>query len=562
MDLAKVSLTDRKVLNKAEYGTSFSEKNLKNFFFGKGSPFCAVLSCTKGCKRNLTKTIICNILDLFLDLVNIYVKYYRKVPAMIFSSIVFVAIFLPVMLLIYYTIAIAAKKCTGKGRIVQNYFLFFGSLLFYGYGEVKFVFIMLLSIFANWLFGLLIEKNRENRKNSHIVLWIMAFFNFSILFIFKYLMFTVTTVNRFLGTGFTVPKITLPIGISFFTFQAVSYVVDVYRGHGKAQKNPMNVGLYIAFFPQLIAGPIVRYETVAEQILFRRESFEKFSQGVCRFIIGMAKKMILANSMGRLADLAFGMKGNSLSAAMAWMGALAYTFQILFDFSGYSDMAIGLGKMFGFEFLENFNYPYISKSITEFWRRWHISLGTWFRDYVYIPLGGSRGKSRARLIFNLFVVWFCTGLWHGANWTFIAWGLLYFVLLSFEKMTGFTEKNNLRPLRHLYTMFFVVMGWVLFRSDSLGAAFSYVKTMFFAGGAGVMDNNAYYYFCEYATTFLLCIIASLPVKNLLAGLFAKCPAKTVVWMERFCAVWYIALFVISLSYMAKSSYNPFIYFNF
>lgn len=354
------------------------------------------------------------------------------------------------------------------------------------------------------------------------------------------------------------PKITLPIGISFFTFQAISYVVDVYRGHGAAQENPVNIGLYIAFFPQLIAGPIVRYETVANQMLHRKESFDKFSQGVCRFIIGMAKKMILANQMGRLADIAFGMKNTSLSTAMAWMGALAYTFQILFDFSGYSDMAIGLGKMFGFDFLENFDYPYISKSITEFWRRWHISLGTWFRDYLYIPLGGNRVKTKARLIFNLFVVWLCTGLWHGANWTFIAWGLLYFILLTFEKLTGIAQKENLCLLRHLYTMFFVVMGWVLFRSDTISGAVSYGKTMFFGGAAGIADNNAYYYFCEYAVTFALCILAALPVKKL----FGKLPEKTLVWVERFSAVWYIALFVLSLSYMAKSSYNPFIYFNF
>lgn len=417
---------------------------------------------------------------------------------------------------------------------------------------------MLCSILANWFFGYLVESCKGNKKKSCAVLSVMIFFNFSLLFIFKYFMFALETANRFLGADFTVPKITLPIGISFFTFQAVSYVVDVYRGHGAAQKNPVNVGLYIAFFPQLIAGPIVRYETVAEQIIHRKESFDKFSQGVCRFIVGMAKKMILANQMGRLADIAFGMKNDSLSAAMAWMGALAYTFQILFDFSGYSDMAIGLGKMFGFDFLENFDYPYISKSITEFWRRWHISLGTWFRDYLYIPLGGSRVKSKARLVFNLFAVWFCTGLWHGANWTFIAWGLLYFVLLTFEKLTGIAQKNNLRPLRHLYTMFFVVMGWVLFRSDTIGGALSYAKTMFFRGAAGVADGNAYYYFCEYALTFLLCMIAALPVKKLVG----KLSGKTAVWAERFSVVWYIALFVLSLSYMAKSSYNPFIYFNF
>ncbi len=417
---------------------------------------------------------------------------------------------------------------------------------------------MLLSIFANWFFGLMVEKFRGSKKGSFTVLSIMVLFNLSIIFVFKYLMFTLATSNRFLGTSFAIPKITLPIGISFFTFQAISYVVDVYRGHGAAQKNPVNVGLYIAFFPQLIAGPIVRYETVAEQIVNRRESFDKFSQGVCRFIIGMAKKMILANNMGRLADLAFATENESLSVLMVWLGAFAYTFQILFDFSGYSDMAIGLGKMFGFEFLENFDFPYISSSITEFWRRWHISLGTWFRDYLYIPLGGSRVKSKARLIFNLFVVWACTGLWHGANWTFIAWGLLYFVLLTFEKLTGIAQTKKFRPLRHLYTMFFVVMGWVLFRAETMGAAIAYMKTMFFGGAAGGMDNTAYYYLCEYAVTFILCIIACFPVKKLLERL----SGKMALWTERFSVLWYVALFVLSLSYIAKSSYNPFIYFNF
>lgn len=474
---------------------------------------------------------------------------------MIFSSTVFVAIFLPIVLLFYYVLFAPLKK---RRRIVQNYFLFFVSLLFYAYGEIKFVFIMLLSIFANWFFGLMVEKFRGSKKGSFTVLSIMVLFNLSIIFVFKYLMFTLATANRFLGTSFAIPKITLPIGISFFTFQAISYVVDVYRGHGAAQKNPVNVGLYIAFFPQLIAGPIVRYETVAEQIVNRRESFDKFSQGVCRFIIGMAKKMILANNMGRLADLAFATENESLSVLMAWLGAFAYTFQILFDFSGYSDMAIGLGKMFGFEFLENFDFPYISSSITEFWRRWHISLGTWFRDYLYIPLGGSRVKSKARLIFNLFVVWACTGLWHGANWTFIAWGLLYFVLLTFEKLTGIAQTKRFRPLRHLYTMFFVVMGWVLFRAENMGWAIAYMKTMFLGGAAGLMDNTAYYYLCEYAITFILCIIACFPVKKLVERL----SGKMALWTERLSVFWYVALFVLSLSYIAKSSYNPFIYFNF
>lgn len=474
---------------------------------------------------------------------------------MVFSSTVFIAVFLPIVLFIYYLVLLPLKN---KKRALQNVFLFFVSLLFYAYGEPWFVFIMLISIGANWMFGLLADKYRSKKKVCYGILTGMVVFNLSIIFIFKYLMFTLKTMNRIFHTSLPIPEIVLPIGISFFTFQAISYVVDVYRGHGKAQKNPIHVGLYIAFFPQLIAGPIVRYETIADQIENRKESIEKFSEGVCRFIIGLAKKMILSNSMGRLADLAFGTKVSELSGGFAWLGAFAYAFQILFDFSGYSDMAIGLGKMFGFEFLENFNYPYISKSITEFWRRWHISLGTWFRDYVYIPLGGSRVKSKGRLIFNLFIVWACTGLWHGANWTFILWGLLYFVLLTFEKLTGLAKTERFKVLRHIYTLFFVLIGWVLFRAESFGAARAYLKTMFGFGSFGMWDQQAYFNLCEYATTFLLCIVASLPIKQICT----RFSEKITVWAERLAPIWYVLLLVVSLAYIAKSSYNPFIYFNF
>lgn len=289
---------------------------------------------------------------------------------------------------------------------------------------------MIASIFINWLFGLLVSKSRENKTRSKLIIAVDVIFNLAILYVFKYLTFTGSIIDRLFNTDLSIPDIALPIGISFFTFQAMSYVIDVYRQKGEVQTNILYVGLYISFFPQLIAGPIVRYETVADEIKNRKETADDFFNGFARFIVGLAKKVLLANSFALVADAAFG-SGDELSAAFAWLGAIAYTMQIFFDFSGYSDMAIGLGMMFGFHFLENFNYPYMSTSISEFWRRWHISLGSWFRDYLYFPLGGSR-VSKGRNVFNLFVVWSLTGLWHGANFTFIAWGLMYFVLIAME----------------------------------------------------------------------------------------------------------------------------------
>ena len=359
---------------------------------------------------------------------------------MLFSSSTFLFAFLPIVIFIYYVFL-------RNHRNLQNIFLLIASLIFYAWGEVAFVFVMMLSIIANYFFGLFVSRAKNtNKKKLPLVLSIV--FNLSILFVFKYLVFTLTNINALFGANLAIPNIALPIGISFFTFQAMSYVIDVYRGE-EAQKSILNVGLYISFFPQLIAGPIVRYKTVAYQILHRKESFDDFSSGVCRFIIGMGKKVLLANSLAVVADAAFDGDIANTSASFAWLGAIAYTMQIFFDFSGYSDMAIGLGKMFGFKFLENFDYPYISGSITEFWRRWHISLGSWFRDYVYFPLGGSRVKSKGRLIFNLFVVWLLTGIWHGANWTFIIWGLMYFVLLVIEKLTGMHKSAKLKPLKHI-----------------------------------------------------------------------------------------------------------------
>ena len=470
---------------------------------------------------------------------------------MLFASTVFIFAFLPAVLLLYYVVL-------KKFRTAQNILLLVASLLFYAWGEPKYVLIMILSIIVNYLFGLLVDKFRASKTKSRLVIALTVVFNLGVLYIFKYLMFTIENINSIAGLHLSVPNIVLPIGISFFTFQAMSYVIDVYREKGEAQKNPLNVGLYISFFPQLIAGPIVRYETVAYQIKHREESFEKFSEGVCRFIIGLAKKVLLANTMAVVADYAFDMPNSELTVVMAWVGAIAYTFQIFFDFGGYSDMAIGLGKMFGFDFLENFNYPYISLSVSEFWRRWHMSLGTWFRDYVYFPLGGSRVKSKARLVFNLFVVWSLTGIWHGANWTFLCWGLMYFVLLTIEKLIGWEKKypDKMKILRRIYTLFFVVMGWVLFRADSIGDAGAYFATMF--GGGNLIDDTTIYYALNYIVYFVIAILVSTPIfKKLSLKANGDNPAIVAVSTVGLCI-----LLLVSVSYIVKGAYNPFIYFNF
>lgn len=467
---------------------------------------------------------------------------------MLFSSSTFIFLFLPIVLFVYYVFL-------RKNRFLQNVFLLLASLVFYAWGEVAFVFVMIASIIANYFFGLFVSK-AKNSSTKRLSLILSIIFNLSILFVFKYLAFSLTNINALFGTGITVPDIALPIGISFFTFQAMSYVIDVYRGE-EVQKNILNVGLYISFFPQLIAGPIVRYQTVALQIQNRKESFDDFSDGVCRFIIGMGKKVLLANSLAVVADAAFNGNISDTSASFAWLGAIAYTMQIFFDFSGYSDMAIGLGRMFGFRFLENFNYPYISTSITEFWRRWHISLGTWFRDYVYFPLGGSRVKSKSRLILNLFIVWLLTGIWHGANWTFIVWGLMYFVLLVIEKLTGLHKVEKFKILRWVYTLLFVVLGWVIFRADTLNDAFTYLGVMFGSNGI-LIDNFAIFYCKENIVYFLAGLICCTPV---ISYVYRKTINKNKL-MPVFAGIALVVIATLSIIYNIKGTYNPFIYFNF
>ena len=470
---------------------------------------------------------------------------------MLFSSSVFIYLFLPITLFGYFVVF-------RKSRKWQNIFLLFVSLFFYAWGEPKFVLIMLLSIFMNWLFGLLV--NKENKKIGKIIVGCTVVFNLAILFVFKYLMFSMEVVTEIFNINMKIPNIALPIGISFFTFQAMSYVIDVYRGCGQVQKNILNVGLYISFFPQLIAGPIVRYETIADQIENRRETLNDFADGFGRFIIGLSKKVLLANNFALVADELFDSLagGASISVASAWLGAICYTLQIFFDFSGYSDMAIGLGKMFGFHFLENFNYPYISKSVSEFWRRWHISLGTWFRDYVYIPLGGSR-VNKPRLVFNLFVVWFLTGVWHGANWTFITWGLMYFVLLAIEKLTVFGKLlEKAKVFNWIYTILFVVCGWVLFRANSITDAFIYLKSMFGISSNAFCDETFKQFFLQIFVYLVFGILFSFP--------FIAKVSKKIKKYSLFYDVTYIivmiVLLVASVSNIVSDSYNPFIYFNF
>ena len=496
---------------------------------------------------------------------------------MLFSSLIFIGLFLPGVLLIYYTLF-------KKSRLGQNVFLFFASIVFYAWGEPWFVLIMLLSIFSNWLFGIFAARfgrpaPSERFRNPialKILIAIAVIFNLCILFMFKYLNFAVETINGALHTGIPVPGLELPIGISFFTFQAMSYVIDVSRANAPVQRNPLNVGLYIAFFPQLIAGPIVRFHTIAEQIQGRRETWDDFSEGTKRFIVGFAKKILIANNMALVADSTFSSSqiGHS-PVLLAWLGALAYTLQIYFDFSGYSDMAIGLGRMFGFRFLENFNYPYISKSTSEFWRRWHMSLGQWFRDYVYFPLGGSRVDSKSRLVFNLFVVWSLTGIWHGANWTFLIWGLLYFVTITLEKLSGIEHKaaaQRFAPvvLRHILTLLLVIMGWVIFRAENIGSAFVYMGDMFGLHGNGLMNDKVIFTLHENVWFFAFGILFSTPIARNLGERMNNFIVESKTRAEKIASVeyklltgmLYIIAFLVCMSYLVKGSYNPFIYFNF
>ena len=471
---------------------------------------------------------------------------------MLFSSTTFLYYFLPAVLLVYYGLL-------RRHRGLQNGFLTLASMFFYAWGEPKFVLVMLLSICMNWLFGLGVGHSKARGRSGRLWVTVAAAFNLAVLFVFKYLTFTLKNLTFLLPDGFAIPEIALPIGISFFTFQALSYVLDVYRGTGEVQKNIVHVGLYISLFPQLIAGPIVRYQTVAHEIVHRQENAENFFDGFARFTVGLIKKVLLSNSLSVFADYAFAHTGE-ITTAYAWLGAICYTLQIYFDFSGYSDMAIGLGRMFGFHFSENFNYPYISRSVTEFWRRWHISLGTWFRDYVYFPMGGNR-VSRGRHLLNLFTVWLLTGIWHGANWTFVAWGLMYFLLLAAEKLTGLDKRQaNLAgtALRRCYTLLFVMLGWVIFKSDSLGHTWQYFGAMLGGNGLGFANGLFLRDFRTALLPLVAAVLFSMPVADFVKK---RINTQRPVLQILYYAVLFF-LFVLSVASIESSSHNPFIYFNF
>lgn len=470
---------------------------------------------------------------------------------MLFSSMIFLWFFLPLVFCSYYLI----------DKRFKNILLLISSIIFYAWGGVSYSLIMLSSIIINYIFALLIDKAIEdnNLKNKKIYLALCIIINLSILGYFKYTNFIISIINSLSQNKIIeLTNIVLPIGISFYTFQALSYVIDVYRGHNKAQKNIFNLALYISFFPQLIAGPIVKYHDIENQILNRNESLENIFYGIKRFIYGLSKKVILANMFALSCDEILKQPTDELGTALVWCASVLYTLQIYYDFSGYSDMAIGLGRMFGFNFLENFNYPYISKSIKEFWRRWHISLSTWFKEYLYIPLGGNR-KRKLFTYINLLIVFFATGLWHGASYNFILWGLFHGFFLVIERifLSKLLEKNKLKFINHIYVIFVFVIGWVLFRADDLKHAFELYKLMF------SYKESIYtvrYFF--YPQTFV-CFIFGILFSGLFQSIFPKVREATfsskVYILES--VIQFILLFI-CIMYLVNGTYNPFIYFRF
>ena len=469
---------------------------------------------------------------------------------MVFSGSVFLFGFLPALLLVYYIPVI-------KARGWRNGVLLIFSLVFYSCGGWRLMPLIVLSIIVNYVCGILAGSSRWRRTG----LWTAVCFDVGMLIVFKYTNFLLSNLSHIIP-NLPSPEIVLPIGISFYTFQSMSYVIDVYRGQEKPARNPFHAALYIVLFPQLIAGPIVRYTDVAKEITARRETLEDAAAGIQRFLFGLAKKVLLANPMGEIAGEVFGQRAAMLSTGLAWLGVLAYTAQIYFDFSGYSDMAIGLGRIFGFHFGENFRYPYISQSITEFWRRWHISLSSWFRDYVYIPLGGSR-VSRKRQVLNLLAVWGLTGLWHGAAWNFVLWGLFYAVLLMGERwLWGKTVASAPRAVRHLYAMVLVMLGWLLFRSESLTQVLTFLQAMFGAASDGLWNQQASYLVLQYRWEWLFAVLASLPLKSVLEERLARNPERTGVLTAAAPPAIALALGGMSVVHLVSSGFNPFIYFQF
>jgi alginate O-acetyltransferase complex protein AlgI len=461
---------------------------------------------------------------------------------MVFSSLLFLFVFLPIVLTLYYC----------SPRKIRNLILFLMSLIFYAWGEPVYIVIMLVSTLTDYTFGLLLDKpNMSSVKRKGIVVCSIIV-NLMLLSYFKYADFLIHNVNSLFGMDIPLTELPLPIGISFYTFQSISYIIDVYRGTAKAQRNWIDFGTFVALFPQLVAGPIVTYNTIAQQLQHRAESISMFAEGVQRFVIGLAKKVLLANNIGLLWDTISSSNVETMPMLTAWLGIIAFAFQIYFDFSGYSDMAIGLGLMFGFRFNENFNKPYIAQSITDFWRRWHISLSSWFRDYVYIPLGGNR-RGLAKQMRNILIVWLLTGFWHGASWNFIWWGLYFGVILIVEKWWGLSLLSRLpRWTRHLYAIFLILIGWVLFAFVQPSLIGKYLAAMFGFNGQSLWNNDTGYYFYTNIVLILVLIIASIPMK---------------LWMKTselsfFHIAWYGLLYFLSVAYLVDATFNPFLYFRF
>lgn len=464
---------------------------------------------------------------------------------MVFSSLVFMFAYLPITLLAYYLVP----------RQGRNIFLFIVNLIFYGWGEPKLVLLMVFNIFFNYIGGWLVDKYRADAKKKKLFLILTCVLDIGILAVFKYTGMITETLNMLPFLNIPELQISLPIGISFYTFQTMSYVIDVYRDDAPVSKNFINFGTYVALFPQLIAGPIVRYRDVAEQLVNRRETLEMFTKGVKLFMVGLAKKVIIANTMGTLTTNIFATTDEN-GVVGTWVGMIAYTFQIYFDFSGYSDMACGLGNMMGFEFLKNFNYPYIAKSITDFWRRWHISLSTWFKEYVYIPLGGNR-KGVKRQILNLLIVWGLTGLWHGAAYNFVLWGLYYGLLLILEK---FVLKKFLERLpsfvQHIYTLFIIIIGWGLFYFTDVGQLGEFMVDLFNFGN-GICGDQAFNLIMSNLPMLIIAAVASTPLATML---YTRFEHTRFMWIPE--TLYCMGILAVSTASLVNQSYNPFLYFRF
>lgn len=472
---------------------------------------------------------------------------------MLFSSTIFLFAFLPLVLITYYIVP----------RKLRCLVLFVFSLVFYAWGEPVYIGLMIASTIVAYITGIFADKNRKEGQSKAVPLISLLaaiVWNIGLLLFFKYTDFFIGAANGIFGTDIKLLGLALPIGISFYSFQTLSYVIDVYRGEVASQKNFLYLATYVALFPQLIAGPIVRYKDIADQLSNRRETIDNFSDGVRRFCIGLGKKVILANNIGALFDTISGSAQSEMSVAASWLGIIAYTFQIYFDFSGYSDMAIGLGKMFGFDFLENFNYPYISDSITEFWRRWHMSLSSWFRDYVYIPLGGNR-KGKLRQCVNIMIVWFLTGFWHGANWNFMLWGVYFGVILLCEKlfMLKLIDKAP-RFVRHVYALLLIVIGWGIFAYEDTSALVQNFRNMFGLNGLPLINHQTVFWLAQNAVLIVVLCIASTPVfKKAMGQLQLNVPKfYSCVCVPVACA----AVLAVSVAYLAGNSFNPFLYFRF